>query len=112
MNLLFFDYGTKINDVAIITDSGPDFNECGLDIQGVPVRYNFGSKGYIDKVSQTTSNFYKELMTNEYHPQTSQTTAGDFRKQYQFLSSHYETIISLHIVKSCFGFSLDLKKKK
>ena len=42
-------------------------------------------------------------MTNEYHPQTSQPTAGDFKKQYQFLSSHYETIISLHIPKKLSG---------
>ena len=54
-------------------------------------------------MSQTTSEFYKELKNNEHHPQTSQPTAGDFRKQYQFLSSHYETIISLHIPKKVSG---------
>jgi len=89
--------------IAIVTDSASDFEGDNLNIYIVPLRYNFGSKGYIDKVSQTTSNFYEELMTNEYHPQTSQPTAGDFRKQYQFLSSHYETIISLHIPKKLSG---------
>jgi len=51
----------KTNDVAIITDSGADFNEDDLDIHVVPVRYSFGDKGYIDKVSQTTSEFFHEL---------------------------------------------------
>ena len=60
-------------------------------------------KGYIDKVSQTTSDFYNSLITSEFHPQTSQPTAGDFKKQYQFLSSHYETIISLHLPKKLSG---------
>ena len=90
-------HGTKINNVAIITDSGADFNEDNLDIHVVPVRYNFGDKGYIDKVSQTTTEFFNELSTNPMHPQTSQPVPGDFRRQYQFLSSHYKSIISIHI---------------
>ncbi len=89
--------------VAIVTDSASDFEDENLNIYVVPMRYNFGSKGYIDKVSQTSSEFYKELMTGNYHPQTSQPSAGDFKKQYQFLSSHYETIISLHIPKKLSG---------
>ena len=89
--------GAKSNEVAIITDSGADFNEDELDIHVVPVRYSFGDKGYIDKVSQTTSEFFHELFTNPIHPQTSQPVPGDFRRQYQFLSSHYKSIISIHI---------------
>jgi hypothetical protein len=63
----------------------------------VPVRYNFGDIGYVDKVSQTSEEFFKELETNPNHPQTSQPTPGDFRRQYQFLKSHYDSIISIHI---------------
>ena len=89
--------------VAIVTDSASDFMDDNLNIYVVPLRYNFGSKGYIDKVSQTSSEFYRELRDGKYHPQTSQPSAGDFKKQYQFLSSHYETIISLHIPKKLSG---------
>ena len=89
--------------VAIVTDSSADFEDENLNIYIVPLRYSFGSKGYIDKVSQTTSEFYDNLINNEYHPQTSQPTVGDFKKQYQFLSSHYETIISLHLPKKLSG---------
>ena len=89
--------------VAIVTDSAADFEDENLNIYIVPLRYSFGSKGYIDKVSQTTSDFYNNLITSEYHPQTSQPTAGDFKKQYQFLASHYETIISLHLPKKLSG---------
>ncbi len=89
--------------VAVVTDSASDFHDENLNIYVVPLRYSFGNKGYIDKVSQTISEFYKELTINEYHPQTSQPTAGDFKKQYQFLSSHYETIISLHLPKKLSG---------
>ena len=89
--------------VAIVTDSASDFEDENLNIYVVPLRYSFGNKGYIDKVSQTPSEFYRELTNNTHHPQTSQPTAGDFKKQYQFLSSHYETIISLHIPKKLSG---------
>ena len=89
--------------VAIVTDSSADFEDENLNIYIVPLRYNFGTKGYIDKVSQTTTDFYSELKSNEFHPQTSQPTAGDFKKQYQFLSSHYQTIISLHLPKKLSG---------
>ena len=89
--------------VAVVTDSASDFEDENLNIYVVPMRYNFGSKGYIDKVSQTSSEFYNELTNGDYHPQTSQPSVGDFKKQYQFLSSHYETIISLHIPKKLSG---------
>ena len=90
--------GQKSKRVAIVTDSGADIpDDIDLDIYVVPVRYNFGDIGYVDKVSQTPAEFYKELETNPNHPQTSQPTPGDFRRQYQFLKSHYDSIISIHI---------------
>ncbi len=90
--------GHKSKGVAIVTDSGADIpDDIDLDIFVVPVRYNFGDIGYVDKVSQTPAEFYKELETNPNHPQTSQPTPGDFRRQYQFLKSHYDSIISIHI---------------
>ena len=96
--------GHKSKGVAIVTDSGADIpDDIDLDIYVVPVRYNFGDIGYVDKVSQTPAEFYKELETNPNHPQTSQPTPGDFRRQYQFLKSHYDSIISIHIAHELSG---------
>ena len=90
--------GHKAKKVAIVTDSGADIpDDIDLNIFVVPVRYNFGNVGYIDKVSQTPKEFFHELETNPNHPQTSQPTPGDFRRQYQYLKSHYDSIISIHI---------------
>ena len=86
------------NNVGIVTDSGADIPEdIDLDIHTVPVRYNFGNISYVDKLSQTPEEFYHELSTNPAHPQTSQPTPGDFRRRYQYLRSHYNAIISIHI---------------
>ena len=51
----------------------------------------------MDKISQTPGEFYIELASNPEHPKTSQPTPGDFRRQYQYLQSHYDSIISIHI---------------
>ena len=93
-------------DIAIITDSGSDIPDELMDkynIHIVPVRYNFGDKDYIDKVSLTSKEFYNELQNNPNHPQTSQPTPGDFRKQYEFLSSHYKSLISIHLPHALSG---------
>jgi hypothetical protein len=94
---------SKTSEIAIVTDSGADFDTDEYDIHVVPVRYSFGEKGYIDKVSQTIPEFYQELETNPVHPQTSQPVPGDFRRQYQFLSTHYKSIISVHLPNSVSG---------
>lgn len=91
---------TERKGIAIVTDSTADIPAEiieAYDIHLVPIRLNFGEKGYLDKVSITPSEFFQELTTNPHHPQTSQPTPGDFWRTYQFLSSHYESIISLHI---------------
>lgn len=96
-------HSSQMGDIAIVTDSGADFNTDEYDIHVVPVRYSFGEKGYIDKVSQTVEEFYEELATNPVHPQTSQPVPGDFRRQYQFLTTHYKSIISVHIPNAVSG---------
>jgi len=87
------------SEIAIVTDSGCDiqYDTHNSNIHIVPVRYSFGSKEYIDKVSQTSDEFYNELMSNPVHPKTSQPPTGDFISKYENLSTHYKSIISIHI---------------
>jgi hypothetical protein len=67
------------------------------------VRLSFGDKHYIDKTTLTIDEFWAELKTNPNHPKTSQPTPGDFRRQYQFLSTHYESAISIHLPPAVSG---------
>jgi uncharacterized protein len=86
--------------IAIVVDSTADLPEAILEeknIHVVPVRLNFGDKHYIDKVTITSEEFWDELQNNPKHPKTSQPTPGDFRRQYQFLATHYESAISIHL---------------
>ena len=85
--------------IAIVTDSACDINVDfhNKNIHVVPVRYSFGDKEYIDKISQTSEEFYHELKTNPTHPKTSQPPAGDFINKFEYLSTHFESAISIHI---------------
>jgi DegV family protein with EDD domain len=91
---------------AVITDSAADIADVDmerLDIHMVPCRIQFGSRGYLDKVTITTEEFYRELATNPAHPTTSQPAPGDFRRQFQFLASHFPDVISINLTGAASG---------
>ena len=91
---------------AVITDSAADIPDEMLethDIHIVPLRLQFGDRGYMDKVSITPAEFYEELRKNPVHPTTSQPSPGDFRRQYQFLASHYPDVISVSLTGQVSG---------
>jgi DegV family protein with EDD domain len=92
--------------VAIVVDSAADIPEELLESLGihvVPVRIQFGNRSYLDKVTMTSAEFYKELRTNPEHPKTSQPPPGDFRRMYEFLASHYDSIVSIALSSKVSG---------
>lgn len=91
---------------AVITDSAADIAEDALerlDIHMVPARIQFGDRGYLDKVSISAEEFFRELASNPVHPTTSQPAPGDFRRQYQFLASHFPDVISVNLSPAVSG---------
>jgi len=86
--------------IALVVDSTCDLPPEILEkhhMHVVPVRLNFGKEQFIDRVTITNEEFYRRLTSSQTHPQTSQPPPADFRRMYQFLSSHYESVISLHL---------------
>ncbi|MGB5132711.1 MAG: DegV family protein [Steroidobacteraceae bacterium] len=82
--------------VAVVTDSAADLPDSvmeALDIHMVPVRVHFGTHSYLDKISLSPEQFYRELATNPLHPKTSLPPPGDFRRAFEFLGSHYEAVV-------------------
>ncbi len=85
---------------AVITDSAadiPDEDMERLDIHMVPCRIHFGDRSFIDKVSITTEEFFAEVERSPDHPKTSQPAPGDFRRQFQFLATHYPDVLSVNL---------------
>lgn len=86
--------------VAVVTDSGADIPEEFIERLGihvVPVRIHFANHSYLDKVSMTPAEFYRELVSNPAHPKTSQPPPGDFRRMFEFLASHYDAVVSVNL---------------
>lgn len=92
--------------VAIAVDSAadiPDEELERLEIHVVPLRVHFGERSYLDKISMTHAEFYRELETNPEHPKTSQPPPGDFRRTFEFLASHYEVVVSINVTAKVSG---------
>jgi DegV family protein with EDD domain len=95
-----------VRRIAVIVDSVADISDADmerLDIHMVPARIQFGDHGYLDKVSVTIDEFYDELASNPHHPTTSQPAPGDFRRQFQFLASHFDDVISINLTSVASG---------
>jgi DegV family protein with EDD domain len=95
-----------VRQFAVITDSAADISDDDmerLDIHMVPCRIQFGDRGYLDKVSISTEEFFAELAANPEYPTTSQPAPGDFRRQFQFLASHFAHVISINLTARASG---------
>lgn len=91
---------------AIITDSAadiPDEDLERLDIHMVPCRVQLGERGYLDKVSISTEEFFEKLARSAEPATTSQPTPGDFRRQFQYLASHFDDVISINLSSQVSG---------
>ena len=91
---------------AVITDSAADIADSDmerLDIHMVPCRIQFGDRGFLDKVSITAEEFYEQLANNPNHPTTSQPAPGDFRRQFQYLASHFADVVSINLTSAASG---------
>lgn len=91
---------------AVITDSAADITDVDmekLDIHMVPLRVQFADRGYLDKVSISTEEFFENLRSNPAHPTTSQPSPGDFRRQFQYLASHFQDVIAISLTPEVSG---------
>ncbi len=91
---------------VVISDSGADLPDSAMedfDIHTVPLRVQFGSAGYLDKVGMSPQQFFEELRTNPVLPQTSQPAPGDYRRMYDFLSSHFEHVFCISLARDLSG---------
>ncbi|MFK8052579.1 MAG: DegV family protein [Woeseiaceae bacterium] len=97
---------TNTQKVAIITDSAADITDEdmeALDIHMVPLRVQFGEQGFMDKLSISQKEFFDLLASNPNHPTTSQPSPGDFRRQYQFLASHFDDVLAISLSEKVSG---------
>ena len=91
---------------AIITDSTCDLPQEIVEkyqIHVVPLSIHFENDFYLDSVTITPDEFYHLMETSKQSPTTSQPTYKDFTNKYNYLASHYDNIIGLHISEKMSG---------
>ena len=92
--------------IALVTDSSCDLPLELIDsyqIQMVPLNIFFGENHYLDKLTIVPEHFYRMLDESTYFPTTSQVNYKTFQNLYSQLSSHYDSIISVHLSKEFSG---------
>jgi DegV family protein with EDD domain len=86
--------------VVVVTDSAADMADFAYDELGihvVPLRITFGERSYLDKISLSAEEFFEKLKQNPEFPKTSQPAPGDFRRTFEFLSSHFEHVVMISL---------------
>ena len=92
--------------VAIVADTGadiPDEEMERLHVHLVPLRVNLSDRQYLDKLSLDPGEFYQLLRDAPEYPKTSQPPPGDFRRQFEFLKSHFEAVLSVNVSSALSG---------
>ncbi|MDO9510432.1 MAG: DegV family protein [Bacteroidales bacterium] len=92
--------------VAIMTDSTCDLPTEFIDkhhIHVVPLNVHFGKNYFLDGVSISGKQFEKLFYSSKEYPSTSQPSFKDFVNKYSYLSSHYDSVISMHITSAMSG---------
>jgi uncharacterized protein len=93
-------------NIGLLTDSTCDLPDHLLEkyqIQVVPLSVHVGKNYFLDRTTITSEKFYDLLDTSPVYPSTSQPTYKDFINKYGFLSTHYESLIALHLSKNMSG---------
>ncbi|MBS4061851.1 MAG: DegV family EDD domain-containing protein [Bacteroidetes bacterium] len=93
-------------NISLVTDSTCDLPTDLLEkyqIQVVPLTVHFGEEFYIDRITIQPEQFFKKLETSKVHPTSAQPTFPEFVNRYNYLSSHFESIIAIHISSGMSG---------
>jgi len=92
--------------VAVVTDSGADLPAEELErlcIHLVPVRVSIGARDFLDKVSLSAREFFREVRESPIPPRTSQPPPGDFRRLFEFLLSHHGQVVYAGLSRALSG---------
>jgi DegV family protein with EDD domain len=92
--------------IKIVTDSTADLppqlvQELGITV--VPVYVRFGDKVYRDRVDISEDEFYRRLLHDHVHPNTTQPSPQDFVDVYSNLARQADGIISIHVSSKLSG---------
>lgn len=95
----------KMN-IGFITDSSCDLPSEFVDkyqISVVPLKVHFGEQFFLDGLTLKPQQLYKKLDSSKIYPNSAQPSYHDFLNKYDYLASHFDSIIGIHISKNLSG---------
>lgn len=93
-------------NIGLVTDSTCDLPQEIMDryqIQMVPIILHADGTQYLDKLTMTAERFYQLMEHVKKFPSTSQPGIQEFVNKFNFLASHYDSIISIHLANALSG---------
>jgi len=85
---------------AIVTDSSCDIPQDLLEkyqIHRIPLNIHFGDTFYLDGITMKPEQFYAVLDSSPVYPTTSQPSYKEFFNRYNYLATHYDSIIGINL---------------
>jgi DegV family protein with EDD domain len=101
------------SDIAVLTDSSCDLPKSLLDqyqIHVVPLTVHFGETYFLDRLTINPPQFYAMQEKYEKNPSSAQPASKEFQNKYEYLASHYQSMIGIHLSEKLSGtYSSSLK---
>ena len=94
------------HSIALVTDSSIDLPKEWLEqhqIHVVPLNLHFAKNHYLDRITITPDQFYTRLAVSDVVPTTSQPSKKEFLNKFNFLSTYYDSIISVNLSSQISG---------
>ncbi|MBN2279225.1 MAG: DegV family EDD domain-containing protein [Candidatus Marinimicrobia bacterium] len=102
--------------IALITDSAADLPDEVIEqyqIQQIPFKISFGENNYLDKLTLSPEDFYVMLENSRELPHSSQPDFMQIKNLFDFLTTHYEKLLAIHVSAKLTGvYDTSVKMKK
>lgn len=92
--------------MGFVTDSGCDLPTELIDkyqIHVVPLKIHFGEQYFLDGLTMKPKELYEKLDSSPVYPSSAQPSYHDFLNKYDYLATHFDSIIGIHISKNMSG---------
>ncbi len=92
--------------VALVTDSSCDLPKSLIDehqIHVVPLTVHFGSTYFLDRLTIHPPQFYAMQERMEVNASSAQPALKEFQNKFEYLATHYDSIIAVHISQALSG---------
>lgn len=100
-------------NIALVTDSTCDLPQEFVEkhqINIVPLSVHFGDTYYLDRVTLKPDRFYRMLTKTKTYPSSAQPTFKEFSNKYNYLSTHYDSVIGVHLSEAMSGTCSNSRK--